>query len=150
MPGHGAAWSPHRGHTHDGALANDAVVTGSPSHLHHEHGVQARVSLRWQGSMKVAMVFGGPPETHCRRPRSAHHLTLKCRMVGPLGGAVGDPGAPDTYVRDIDGGPHGRRCRRPGSTHHLCRRRRWRSSWEALSEIWGSHHLCRRHRWRPP
>jgi hypothetical protein len=99
-PRHGAAWSPHRGHTHDGALANDVVVTGSPSHLHHEHGVQARVSLRRQGSMKVAMVFGGPPGTHCRRPRSAHHLTLKCRMVGP---------------------PR-RRCRRPGSAHHLTQR----------------------------
>jgi hypothetical protein len=30
-------------------------------------------------------------------------------MVGPLGGAVGDPGAPTTYVKDVDGMPPGRR-----------------------------------------
>jgi hypothetical protein len=26
-------------------------------------------------------------------------------MAGPLGGADGDPGAPTTYVRDVNGGP---------------------------------------------
>jgi hypothetical protein len=28
-------------------------------------------------------------------------------MAGPLGSAIGDPGAPTTYVRDVDGGPLG-------------------------------------------
>jgi hypothetical protein len=28
-------------------------------------------------------------------------------MMGPLGGTDGDPGAPTTYVGDIDGGPPG-------------------------------------------
>jgi hypothetical protein len=37
MPRHGVAWSPHCRHTHDDTLADGAAVTGSPSHLHHEH-----------------------------------------------------------------------------------------------------------------
>jgi hypothetical protein len=37
-------------------------------------------------------------------------------MAGPQGGTVGDPGAPTTYVRDVDSGPPGRHCRRPEST----------------------------------
>jgi hypothetical protein len=37
----------------------------------------------------------------------------------PLGGDAGDPGAPTTYLKDVDGKPPGRRCRRPGSAHHL-------------------------------
>jgi hypothetical protein len=28
-------------------------------------------------------------------------------MTGPLGGAEGDPGAPTTYVKDVDVGPLG-------------------------------------------
>jgi hypothetical protein len=28
-------------------------------------------------------------------------------MTGPLGGAEGDPGAPTTYVKDVDAGPLG-------------------------------------------
>jgi hypothetical protein len=66
---------------------------------------------------------------------------LKTSMTGPLGGDAEDPGAPTTYLEDVDGGPlgsdagsldapitflegidsgpHGRRCRMPGSTHHL-------------------------------
>jgi hypothetical protein len=31
-------------------------------------------------------------------------------MAAPLRGAVGDPGAPTTYVGDVDGGPPKRRC----------------------------------------
>jgi hypothetical protein len=30
---------------------------------------------------------------------------LKTLMVGPLGGDAEDPGAPITYVEDVDGGP---------------------------------------------
>jgi hypothetical protein len=56
-------------------------------------------------------------------------------MVGPLGGAVKDPGTLTTYVRDVDGRPPRRHCRRPKSAHHLCRRRRWWGPWEVLSEI---------------
>jgi hypothetical protein len=41
-------------------------------------------------------------------------------MVGPLVGDAGGPGAPTTYVEDVDGGPAGRQCRRSGSAHHLC------------------------------
>jgi hypothetical protein len=52
-------------------------------------------------------------------------LMLETSMTGPLGGAVGDPGAPTTYVGDVDDGALERRCRRLGSAHHLCRRRRW-------------------------
>jgi hypothetical protein len=66
----------------------------------------------------------------------------KSSMVGSLGGAVRDLGAPTTYVRDVDGAPPpggtdgflgvpttyvgdvdgsplGRRCQRPKSAHHL-------------------------------
>jgi hypothetical protein len=31
---------------------------------------------------------------------------LKMSMVGPLGDYAGSPGAPITYLGDIDGGPH--------------------------------------------
>jgi hypothetical protein len=36
-------------------------------------------------------------------------------MAGPLGGTVGDPVVPTTYVRDVDSGAPGRHCRRPKS-----------------------------------
>jgi hypothetical protein len=55
-------------------------------------------------------------------------------MTGALEGADGDPGAPSTYVVDVDGWPPGRHCRRLGSTHHLCRRCLWWAPWVALSE----------------
>jgi hypothetical protein len=32
----------------------------------------------------------------------------EAHMVGPLGGNVGDPGAPTTFLKDVDGGPPGR------------------------------------------
>jgi hypothetical protein len=41
----------------------------------------------------------------------------------PLGRAVGDPEAPTTYVGDIYGGPSRRRCRRLGCAHHRRQRR---------------------------
>jgi hypothetical protein len=53
---------------------------------------------------------------------------------GPSGRRCRRPGAPITYVGDIDGGPPRRRCRRPGSARHLCQRHRWWAPWEALSE----------------
>jgi hypothetical protein len=95
----------------------------------------------------VSNVDGGPPGRRCRRLKNAHHLcqrrqwwapwevlseTRECpppmsktSIAGPLGGAVGDPGAPTTYVKDFDGGPPGKRYRRPGSAHHLCQKRQW-------------------------
>jgi hypothetical protein len=82
---------------------------------------------------------------------------LKMSMAGPLGGNARDPGAPTTYVEDVDGGPlggvaeysrvpttyvkdddgrtPGRRCQIFRSAHHLCQRRRWRGPWEAMPEI---------------
>jgi hypothetical protein len=85
-------------------------------------------------------VNGGPPGRQCRRSSSAHHQRKKHRrwslgeamleiwerppsmqetsMVGPLGGDVGDAGAPTINTRNIDGGPPGRRCWRSRSAHH--------------------------------
>jgi hypothetical protein len=57
-------------------------------------------------------------------------------MADPLGGTDGDPGAPTTYVGDVDGGPPGRRCQRPESVYHLCWRHRWWATWEVLTETW--------------
>jgi hypothetical protein len=56
-------------------------------------------------------------------------------MVGPMGGADGDSGAPTTYVEDVDGGLLGRQCRRSGSTHHQCNKRRWQAPSEVVLEI---------------
>jgi hypothetical protein len=39
-------------------------------------------------------------------------------MTTPLGGIVGDPGAPTTNAKNVDGGPPERRCRRSESAHH--------------------------------
>jgi hypothetical protein len=53
---------------------------------------------------------------------------------GPLGDTDGDPKPPTTYVGDVDGGPPGRRGRRPRSAHHICQRCRWWAPWEALAK----------------
>jgi hypothetical protein len=37
----------------------------------------------------------------------------------PLGGDDGDPGAFTTFLKDVDGGTPRRRCQRFGSVHHL-------------------------------
>jgi hypothetical protein len=59
-----------------------------------------------------------PPilKTRCRAPLEAMPKVwerilpiLKTSMVAPLGGDDKDPGAPTTYVKDVDGGPPGRR-----------------------------------------
>jgi hypothetical protein len=55
-------------------------------------------------------------------------------IAGPVGGVVGDPKAPTTYVGDVDGGPPRRPYWRPESAHYLCRRHGWRAPREALSE----------------
>jgi hypothetical protein len=44
---------------------------------------------------------------------------FKTSMAVPLGGIDRDPGAPTTYLEDVDGRPHGKRCRRSVSIHHL-------------------------------
>jgi hypothetical protein len=63
-------------------------------------------------------------------------------MADPLGGDVGDPGVPTTYIEDVTGGPLGgnardlrapttyvedfdgdppwRQCQRPRGAHQLC------------------------------
>jgi hypothetical protein len=56
-------------------------------------------------------------------------------MVVPLGGVVEDPGAPTTYVGDVDGGSPRRRSQRAKNAHHLCRRRRWRAPWEVRTPV---------------
>jgi hypothetical protein len=78
----------------------------------------------------VEDVDGRTPRRQCWRSGSAHHLCRSHRwrppweavpeiwerpppmsktlMAGPLGGDVGDPGAPTIYVKDVDGEPPGR------------------------------------------
>jgi hypothetical protein len=53
----------------------------------------------------VLRTRGEPPGRCFQRPKSSHHLCQRCQWWAPLGGAVGDPGVPTTYVRDADGGP---------------------------------------------
>jgi hypothetical protein len=53
----------------------------------------------------------------------------------PLGGDAGGPGVPTTYLEDVDGGAPGRRCRRSRSFHHQSKKRRRWALWEAMSKI---------------
>jgi hypothetical protein len=53
----------------------------------------------------------------------------------PLGDVAADLGAPTTYLEDVTGGPTGRHCQRSRSTRDLYCRRRWRPPWAVMTEI---------------
>jgi hypothetical protein len=77
-----------------GPLGRRCHISGITHHLCQRH-------LWWAPLEALTEIWERPPPL------------LETSMVGPLGGAIGDPKA-----------------------HHLCRRCQWRAPWEALMEIW--------------
>jgi hypothetical protein len=101
---------------------------------------------------------GEPPGRWCQISKTAHHQrkkhrrrapweavaeiqerppsTQKMSMVGPLGGNVGDLGAPTINARKHQWWtPLGGGARDPGAPTINARKHRWRPPWEVLSEI---------------
>jgi hypothetical protein len=54
---------------------------------------------------------------------------------GPLGGVIGDPGASTINTKNVDDAPPGRGYQRSESVHHQCKKRRRRGPWEAVLEV---------------